>query len=103
MENSELLPCPFCGGEAQLGKAYPGARNVSCADCGVALPWNCKNDIAGNEGELYAIAAWNTRTQPRVTVEEVVGTLRFVLGLGDPLREQIARALKAAHPHLFKE
>ena len=64
MKSSDLIvpkPCPFCGGKAVIGKAYPSARNVSCTKCEAAIAWNFKNDIKGNEGEIYAAKQWNKR------------------------------------------
>ncbi len=38
-KDAELLPCPFCGGEANLMYGYPMGKPVSyigCVDCGAA-------------------------------------------------------------------
>ena len=56
----ELLPCPFCGGEAALlidSSYYAGG----CADeeCGSATMWHVDRD--------EAIAAWNRRAQTQPT------------------------------------
>lgn len=54
----ELLPCPFCGGEAML-KQYHGSYSkpvdwvVYCAECDLAP--------GGSRDRLEAIAKWNTR------------------------------------------
>ena len=68
---AELLPCPFCGGEAHTAaKNMPNWTwnwcSVICDGCGA------KVTRAGNEGtyqgaEKAAIAAWNTRAE-HVTV-----------------------------------
>ena len=55
---AELLPCPFCGGEATV--SYNTAYGF--------IPWcdnsNCiLNELTnGYETEAQAIKAWNTRT-----------------------------------------
>jgi Lar family restriction alleviation protein len=54
---AELLPCPFCGGEAER-ETFTGANGVSywveCRDCGVRI------DIELTAAE--ADVAWNTRS-----------------------------------------
>lgn len=51
----ELLPCPFCGGEASIDY-QPFSIVVSCDDCGVARKTLCES------GEEEAISEWNRRT-----------------------------------------
>ena len=58
---TNLLPCPFCGGNASIPESYPYHHLVFCTSCG------CKTDICDTEAE--AIAAWNRRVEPKVTVE----------------------------------
>lgn len=73
---TELLPCPFCGGEADGPEDYysgpTGLRDmeIHCRDCSARVaefwgePWN---------GDKEAIAAWNTREgsplPPNVVIE----------------------------------
>lgn len=57
---SELLPCPFCGGEANLDELTPTPYNdqhstyysVGCINCGIGFYENTEDE---------AIAAWNSR------------------------------------------
>ena len=69
MENKELLPCPFCGGKAELATI----NNLGHDIIGVVV--RCKNCRSEGSGFAYgdmsteenkqtekAITAWNTRT-----------------------------------------
>lgn len=54
----ELLPCPFCGGEAEMVRTGTPRRScqVACSNC------NTHHESA-DEGEDSG-ASWNTRTFP---------------------------------------
>lgn len=57
-EMTELLPCPFCGGEArESGERFENTilSWVYCASCGAAGGYR--------HTEAEAIAAWNTRAE----------------------------------------
>lgn len=53
MANKELLPCPFCGGEAELVSTFFG-RFIRCK--------MCRSMVKANDTNEEAINAWNTRT-----------------------------------------
>ena len=53
MKNKELLPCPFCGGEAELNPHFYDFL-IACSSCGIGTHfYHTKRE---------AIEAWNTRT-----------------------------------------
>ena len=55
----DLLPCPFCGGEAEIWRAHEGRTAwVACMGrCAVLVSKEYTTDAE-------AIAAWNTRATP---------------------------------------
>lgn len=65
---SELLPCPFCGGEAKSFEHGDVGFVVQCRRCGI---WNAgyspawshitEDEFHGFISEAEAIEAWNTR------------------------------------------
>lgn len=52
---SELKPCPFCGGEAELRGFHAPEFWAACPKIG------CKASTEGFGSKGRAIAAWNTR------------------------------------------
>lgn len=74
----ELLPCPFCGGEA---RSY---YNSSCDCCGfisgVVHCRSCPAEVNHFNTEAEAIAAWNTRTLPR----DPQGLVEALRQIGEP-------------------
>jgi Restriction alleviation protein Lar len=69
----QLLPCPFCGGEAECDSQQPyralssgriGTRfAIYCTSCDADMGF-CREDIESRDWEAAAeqiIAAWNTR------------------------------------------
>lgn len=60
--SDELKPCPFCGGKAEIISGV-GFFCVSCSSCcGETNLYNTEQD---------AIIAWNKRTQPTFTPDEL--------------------------------
>lgn len=65
---SELKPCPFCGGEAEIIKSHGQKIDTRTMPYRVALAVACKNmECGANMGNWYeraeAVAAWNRRAQ----------------------------------------
>ena len=62
---SELLPCPFCGGEAEIltAESMHGGylSGIMCNDC------RSRGDVYDTEAE--AIEAWNTRAETATLYE----------------------------------
>ena len=64
---AELLPCPFCGGEAKEVSNYLGQLSVLCECCGAKV-FFIKGDYAVRKhSELRE--CWNTRTQKERATE----------------------------------
>ena len=74
-DETTLLPCPFCKGEAELKEYKPNVSGVAiCKGCGARSPI-CKNDHTGG-WRPKAIAAWNTRAHGTLTAEQVEKAIR---------------------------
>ena len=57
-ESIELLPCPFCGGEAWMCISdAPQILRIECRECHAATT----SFVADSIGEKEAAAIWNTR------------------------------------------
>lgn len=66
-DKEELLPCPFCGGEAEVKKVYGVNKHyVICSNSKVLFEDHCV--LTGVGARVYdskdaAIAAWNRRAK----------------------------------------
>lgn len=69
MTAPDLLPCPFCGGEARKWQdpSHSAAWFIGCDDG----DRDCFGSINWAETEAEAIAAWNTRATPAAMTPEV--------------------------------
>lgn len=86
----ELLPCPFCRGEAELDEfephkhffvelpEYPGGAMITCQKCGGRL------SFSGENSKEKVIKAWNTRVYP----EEVQEAIRIAKTASLPIVEE---------------
>ena len=64
MSELKLLPCPFCGGEAEMLNYSPTEWLVHCIECdGMVEKWR--------ETEEEAIEQWNNRTPMDNIVEKL--------------------------------
>ena len=59
MKETELKPCPFCGGKARLYDGHMDAYGVVCEKCGVKL--------YGRSSSGAAKRAWNRRSNDERT------------------------------------
>lgn len=56
---TELLSCPFCGGEAHMPNKACNVAEVACLDCRASV-WGAESR-GYDEAVAAAAAAWNTR------------------------------------------
>ena len=75
--NEKLMPCPFCGGKANMITTTNGSTHhdvsftfgVECSECGTSLPWVHELRATLVDGELKitkderdkAVEEWNRR------------------------------------------
>lgn len=73
MAETELLPCPFCGGKAMLnnerecfGHGECHAKYyVKCESCGARGFSEYEYDLSAEECKAKVIGKWNTRKRER--------------------------------------
>lgn len=66
MSELKLLPCPFCGGEAEYYKRYIGygSSGLGAHDWFSVKCEKCRTKSDEYKTEAEAIAAWNRRAEP---------------------------------------
>ena len=60
MVSNELLPCPFCGGDAKIYRHY-GGFSIGCANAQHDSHCPMLPRLCAFNDEAEAVAAWNTR------------------------------------------
>ena len=61
---SELKPCPFCGGKAEIEDwkiGYESGTTIICCDCKACIS---ESVVDGDGWHYRAITKWNRRAQP---------------------------------------
>jgi len=69
-KQSNLLPCPFCGGEAiESYNRVDKFSYVSCKTCGVKTgDYTWKEDIPHDSAHSKSVNAWNRRVQDDIYI-----------------------------------
>lgn len=67
-KQAQLLPCPFCGGGAEVTNSPGQCHKVMCNDCDATVPdSNCSGEKGTPEQHIAsidrAVEAWNNRTK----------------------------------------
>ena len=57
----DLLACPLCGGDAELGETEGADFYIACGDCGASVFDDMKWSEDNYDGEQNVIKKWNKR------------------------------------------
>lgn len=57
----QLLPCPFCGGEAEMIEAHDDDGRFAAVGCNKCGAGSRQHYFCGDDARDYAASAWNTR------------------------------------------
>ena len=96
MNNEDLKPCPFCGGEAELVKAHFFGGDLYAGRCG-----NCAATSEFEATKEEAVDKWNRRNYPekqdssKLTYEELEKMVK-------PLKWKYISGLKAHYASIKK-
>ena len=110
MDETRLLPCPFCGESVRtfgpMGWHYRWGISHKCAVFDGHSRDMAHSFVRGFATEADAIAAWNTRSAPVVMDETAREIVEFYGGViratgyfpADEMQSEIAAALTAKEP-----
>lgn len=79
MSEIKLLPCPFCGGEAQLVRDRIGLWRVGCKKCDCTTTYQFGFGEGEEVSQKKAANVWNTRKPMERIVEQLeeMGNIKF--------------------------
>ncbi len=102
MENNDLLPCPFCGGKAEIKQTGKLRMKVKCKSCLMGLEQTViRNTLEWLE--LKMIESWNSR----VDKKEAISYSRMVEMLNEKANNELIgfKYFIESHPFvpLFKK
>lgn len=82
---SEMMPCPFCGGEAEISSHEIFGSAVICNTEG------CAANLESHNSDAEAIAAWNTRPTPALSAADADEIVRLAKAWVDAgIRHRVA-------------
>jgi hypothetical protein len=72
MSKIKLLPCPFCGGEAEIVSScfFGWDKQIICKKCGASTRYLC--GVTPSQAIKNAVKKWNTRKPMERIISKVV-------------------------------
>jgi Lar family restriction alleviation protein len=71
MSKIKLLPCPFCGGEAEIISScfFGWDKQIICKKCGASTRYLC--GVTPSQATKNAVKKWNTRKPMERIAEQI--------------------------------